>query len=148
MARTPVRPVRRRIDFFRTRFLPDLRSRLELLRLEARENPAGAITGLVFDDLNANAVFDPPSAAPTASGVGTYPRAGDTGIAGVTVVAYGPNGAAVAQTTTAADGTYTLDTGATTGPYRIQFLNIPPGAVTGPVGSPTAGGGVSGPTVQ
>src|SRR5687768_5166095 len=123
MARPPVGQVRRRrIDIFRPRFVPDLRTRLELLHLEARENPAGSITGLVFNDVNANALFDPTAAAPTASGVGTYQTPGDTGIAGVTVVAFNPSGTQVATTTTAANGTYTLDTGATTGPYRIQFL--------------------------
>jgi hypothetical protein len=149
MTRSPAEQVRsRRINIFRPRFVPDLRTRLELLLLEARENPAGTITGLVFDDINANARFDPPTTAPTASGVGTYPVGGDTGIAGVTVLAFNSAGTQVAQATTAADGTYTLDTGTTTGPYRIQFVNIPPGAVAGPVSNPTAGAGVTGPTVQ
>src|SRR5258707_408723 len=133
MARSPVGQVRsRRFNAFRTRFAPDLRARLELLHLEQRENPAGTITGLVFNDVNV--LYDPSTPAPTAAGQAGLPNnpyapPGDTPIAGVTVVAFDPNGTQVGTATTGANGLYTLDTGSTTGPYRIQFLNIPPGAV-------------------
>jgi hypothetical protein len=50
----------------------------------------------------------------------------DAGLSGVTVSAYDAGGVLRGSTTTAADGTYTL-AAAGTGPYRIEFTNLPAG---------------------
>ena len=78
----------------------------------AQGAPASTITGTVFQDYNANGVKD------------TSP-ANDAGVAGVTVTAYAVvTGVTqqVGQTTSGANGTYTLTTSdAGSGPYRIEF---------------------------
>ncbi|CAN5605541.1 hypothetical protein BH10CHL1_BH10CHL1_03290 [soil metagenome] len=72
------------------------------------------IAGTVFRDFNSDGLI-------TANGTVT-----DTGVSGVTVTAYDKNGTAVGSATSAADGTYTINsTGA--GPYRVEFSNLPSG---------------------
>jgi protocatechuate 3,4-dioxygenase beta subunit len=99
--------------------------------LEDRSTPA--VTGLVFQDFNANGSFDTAGAVAN-SGVGSTPTAVDIGVAGVTVTAYDAANAVVGTTTTAANGTYTLDTGAA-GPLRVEFTGLPAGVFFGPSGT-------------
>ncbi len=81
---------------------------------------AGTISGRVFQDYSGNGLYD------TSGGTAAAPLAVDTGVAGILVSAFDSTGAARGTTSTIADGTYSL--GATgTGPYRIEFSNIPSG---------------------
>lgn len=93
---------------------------------------AGTITGTVFQDFNQNGVRDVGATIPN-SGAGTTGVAVDQGVGGVTVTAYDASGAVVGAATTAADGTYTVNA-AGTGPYRIEFANLPAGYYPGPQG--------------
>ncbi|MFM7068811.1 MAG: SdrD B-like domain-containing protein, partial [Actinomycetes bacterium] len=71
------------------------------------------VTGIVFQDFNMNGVRD----TTVRIGVAT-----DVGVAGVTVRAFGSDGALVAQTVTSATGAYSLDvTSAGTALVRIEF---------------------------
>ena len=72
------------------------------------------ITGTVFRDLPVNG---------TTLGVYGEKHADEQGVAGVTVSAYAADGTQAAMATTAADGTYTLTTGA--GDYRVEFSAWP-----------------------
>jgi hypothetical protein len=94
---------------------------------------AGVITGTVFQDYNANGARDTTTTIPN-SGFGTTGAAVDRGVGGITVTAYDAGGAVVGAATTAADGTYTLNA-AGTGPYRIEFTNLPAGYHPGPRGA-------------
>lgn len=88
---------------------------------------AGTITGVVFQDYNANGVRDL-SVPNTSAGI-----AADRGIAGIIVTAY--RGAGVAGTaTTDAHGAYTL-TATGDAPYRVEFSNLPAGFKSGPAGA-------------
>jgi protocatechuate 3,4-dioxygenase beta subunit len=80
---------------------------------------AGAITGNVFRDFNLNGIDD---------GVN------EIGVAGVSIRAY--DAANVLQGTAISDtnGNYTLNTSGT-GPYRIEFSNLPTGYFSGPQGA-------------
>jgi hypothetical protein len=76
----------------------------------------GTLSGRVFLDYNANGVYD------TAAGLNSI----DTGIAAVTVTAYDSAGAARGSAVTNSSGNYSISaTG--TGPYRLEFTNIPAG---------------------
>ena len=87
---------------------------------------SGTITGTVFRDYNANGVRDTGGTAPN--------FAIDAGVQSVTVTAYDAAGVSRGTATTAANGTYSLSaTG--TGPYRIEFTNLPSGYLTGPHGT-------------
>ena len=101
---------------------------------------AGTITGRVFQDYNANGLFDNTG--------GT--TAVDRGLAGVTVTAYDSAGANQGSATTATDGTYSLDaTG--TGPYRLEFTNLPTGYFPSARSTDSVNGGTAtnaGSTVQ
>jgi hypothetical protein len=77
---------------------------------------AGSITGRVFQDYNSNGAYD------TASGVNSI----DRGAANVTVTAYDSTGVSRGTTTTNASGNYTL-TATGTGPYRLEFTDLPSG---------------------
>lgn len=80
---------------------------------------AGVIQGTVYIDFNMNGARNTTGIAPD--------LAVDDGVGPVTVTAYAGNGAS-ATTTTAADGTYSLDTSSLpAGPYRIEFTNLPAG---------------------
>lgn len=87
------------------------------------------IGGTVFRDWNGNGQQD----------AATSVRIPELGIGGVTVTAYDTAGAAVGSTTTASDGSYSLNTtDSGSGPYRVEFTNLPAGTAFGPAG-PTSG---------
>ena len=81
---------------------------------------AGTISGRVFQDYNGNGTFDTVGSA-------TLPAI-DAGIGGVTVTAYDSSGVAQGTVITSAVaatlGQYSLPTTGT-GPYRIEFTNLP-----------------------
>jgi hypothetical protein len=106
--------------------------RLELTVLEDRCLPSGVVTGLVFQDFNANGVRDTTATIPN-GGSGSIGVAVDRGIGGVRVTGYDPAGKVRGSTVSAADGTYTLDL-AGTGPYRVEFSRLPAGFFAGPQG--------------
>ncbi len=86
---------------------------------------AATITGRVFQDFNGNGTYDTTSTINN-DGFGTIGVAIDRGVSGVTVSAYDSAGAARGSTTTDASGNFSLSaTG--TGPYRIEFTNLPSG---------------------
>ncbi|QMW01114.1 Cna B-type domain-containing protein [Spirosoma foliorum] len=89
------------------------------------------ITGTVYRDFNSDGVY----ASIPASGTYSY---GEPGVGGVTITAYNAAGAAIATTTSstvaASLGTYTLTVG-NTGPYRVEFVNLPTGYFDGPRGT-------------
>jgi uncharacterized repeat protein (TIGR01451 family) len=94
-------------------------------RLSAGPALAAAINGTVFRDWNGNGKQDP----------ATTVRIPEVGIGGVTVTAYNAAGANVGSATTAADGTYSLNTNDVgNGPYRVEFTNLPAGVSFGPAG--------------
>lgn len=94
---------------------------------------AGTITGTVFQDFNANGARDTAATIPN-NGSGTAPVAVDRGVGGVVVTAYDSAGLAVGSTASLADGTYSLSASGT-GPYRIEFTNLPAGYQPGPRGA-------------
>jgi hypothetical protein len=93
-----------------------------ILKTSASATSTINVYGRVFQDYNGNGIFDTGTAAAPAV---------DEGVAGVTVTAYDPNNVARGTTTTiggssSVKGTYNLSiTG--TGPYRIEFTNLPAG---------------------
>lgn len=105
---------------------------------------AGTISGRVFQDFNANGVYD------TSGGTAANPTATDVGIQNVTVTAYDSSGAARGTTTSGTGGIYNLSaTG--TGPYRIEFTNLPAGFAPSARNTDSVGAGTatnSGSTVQ
>lgn len=97
---------------------------------------AGTITGTVYNDFNGNGTLDSGATAPNEGGSGitdTIGLASDLGVPGVVVTAYDGGGNVVGTATTAANGTYTLIAGGT-GPYRIEFTNLPSGFQPAPHG--------------
>jgi hypothetical protein len=90
---------------------------------------SGAISGKVFQDYNSNGTFDTTSTINNVSGTGTVGTAIDIGVQNVEVRAYdsaGNNVTTGGVVTTDSSGNYSLSaTG--TGPYRIEFTNIPAG---------------------
>lgn len=109
------------------------------------------ISGRVFQDYDGDGTFDTTQTI-TNNGSGTIAVAVDTGVQGVTVTAYDTLGAVQPAATTAADGTYTITTLAgSTGPYRIEFTNLPSGYYPGARSTDSVNGGTatnSGTTVQ
>ncbi len=98
----------------------------------ATAHAAGTITGVVFQDYNGNGRRDLANTASNAGG-GTVALANDRGIAGVTITAYNADGAIVGSTASVNDGSYSLPvTGS--GPYRVEFTNLPTNFQPGPVG--------------
>lgn len=79
---------------------------------------AGTISGTVYRDFNLNGARD----------------AGEVGVAGVTVTAFDGGGASQGTATSGADGTYALAANGT-GPYRVEFTNIPAPFKPGPHGT-------------
>ncbi len=103
-------------------------SRFDLFTGRAAFSPrvAGTITGTVFQDYNANGTRDASATLPNAGGEGSLALPTDRGVSGVTVTAYDSAGATVGTTTSDAAGAYSLAaTG--TGPYRVEFTNLPAG---------------------
>ncbi|MBE7517041.1 MAG: hypothetical protein HS105_10590 [Chloracidobacterium sp.] len=79
---------------------------------------AATVSGRVFLDFNMNGEYD------TSGGTAAQPTSVDIGVQGVTVTAYDPAGTSRGTATSAANGTYSIAvTG--TGPYRIEFTNLP-----------------------
>ena len=89
--------------------------------ITAAATAPGTIMGAAFIDYNDNGVRD--------SGLVAPDLAVDGGVADVIVTAYDRDGNAAGTTTTDASGAYTLSTTASglSGPYRIQFTNVPAG---------------------
>ncbi len=84
---------------------------------------AGTVTGVVFRDYNENGVQD----------------AGEPGVGGVTVTAYGAAGTALATTSsTAPNGTYSISWGGADTRVRIEFSDLPGTAEAGAFGSASA----------
>lgn len=106
------------------------KSILQLNALEDRSVPA--VTGIVFQDYNANGSFDT-SGSIANNGTGTTPTAVDHGIAGVTVTAYDSTNAIVGTAVSGANGAYTL-TPSKSGALRIEFTGLPTGVFFGPSG--------------
>lgn len=107
----------------------------------------GSVSGVVFRDFNGNGVLDS----------GNAPRSGvanDTGLAGVTVVAYDASNALVGSAVeSGSDGSYAIDTSSVDDgtPLRIEFSSWPtPYAPSGTrdVSSASAGQSVNGTSVQ
>ena len=97
--------------------LPQLFSDLQPLLGEVKTaQAAGTITGKVFHDFNNNGVNDGPS----------QETVSEVGVANVTVSAYDSAGVLQGTATTDANGDYSL-VAAGTGPYRIEFTDLPPG---------------------
>jgi len=107
------------------------------------------MTGRVFQDFNENGTYDT-TLTLTNNGSGTVAAPVDRGMSGVTVTAYDPAGVSRGTATTISDGTYTLAaTG--TGPYRIEFTNLPAGYFASARSTDSVLGGAaadSGSTVQ
>jgi hypothetical protein len=95
---------------------------------------AGAISGIVFLDHNADGVMN-------IAASDTSPQI-DQPIAAVTVTAYDALGASAGAATSGADGAYALSASGD-GPYRIEFSSLPAGLVFDrrAVPSNAAGGG-------
>lgn len=109
------------------------------------------ISGRVFQDYDGDGTFDTTQTI-TNGGGGTIGVAVDRGIQNVTVTAYDVNGAIQPAATTSAAGTYTITTlAASTGPYRIEFTNLPAGYYPGARSTDSVSGGTttnSGTTTQ
>ncbi len=106
-------------------------------RLAPTSAVAGAISGVVYRDQNANGLQDPAQVGPPA-------RVAETGVANVTVTAYNAAGASVGTATSSSvNGSYTINTSdAGSGPYRVEFTGLPTSLLSGPAGTQ------SGTTVQ
>jgi hypothetical protein len=103
----------------------------------ATGSAAGTISGVVFNDFNANGFRDLTSTIPNAGG-GTIPVAVDSGVAGTQVAGYDNDGDLVGTATTTLDGTYSLTVSAATSTnIRLEFT-LPSGYESGPVGSHSA----------
>ena len=105
---------------------------------------AATITGRVFQDFNGNGTYD------TSGGTADQPSAVDVGIPNISVFAYSPAGSLAGSALTAANGTYSVAAGGT-GPYRVEFSNIPTGFYPSARSTDSVGGGSatnSGSTVQ
>ncbi len=114
---------------------------------------SGTISGKVFQDYNSNGTFDTTSTINNSSGTGTIGTAIDIGVQSVEVRAYdsaGNNVTTGGAVTTDSSGNYSLSaTG--TGPYRIEFTNIPAGYSPSARSTDSVQGGTasnSGTTVQ
>ncbi|WP_168218790.1 SdrD B-like domain-containing protein [Limnoglobus roseus] len=100
------------------------------------------VSGFVFQDYNANGVFDTTTQLTNLGGtnpgnagqIGTISTAVDVGVAGVTVTVYNAAGAQVAQTTTAAGGAWSTNATTAGQQYRVEFTGLPAGYVAGPHG--------------
>ncbi|GEM_PF-1199428 len=111
---------------------------------------SGTITGRVFQDYDGDGTYDTTQTIANSSGVGTISVAVDVGISGVTVTVYDSAGVQRGTTNTVAGGTYSLAaTG--TGPYRVEFTNLPAGFSPSARSTDSVSGGTatdSGSTVQ
>ncbi|QQS32239.1 MAG: carboxypeptidase regulatory-like domain-containing protein [Acidobacteriota bacterium] len=115
---------------------------------------AGTISGRVFQDFNGNGVYNT-STTITNDGFGNIPVAIDRGVANVQVRAFNASGANVTSggvVNTDAAGLFTLTTtDAGSGPYRVEFTNLPAGFKPSSRSTDSVNGGTatnSGSTVQ
>ena len=92
---------------------------------QGRVGASGTITGVVFEDFNGSGTRDTITTIPN-SGAGTTVTAVDRGIAGVAVAVYDSAGTLRGTTATGALGIYSLNA-VGTGPYRVEFTNLPAG---------------------
>lgn len=90
---------------------------------------SGVISGTVYVDYNMNGVNNSSGAAPN--------YAVDSGIGGVTVSAYDAAGVLRGTAVSGSTGAYVLNASGT-GPYRIEFTNIPAGYYPSEVGANNA----------
>ena len=110
---------------------------------------AGTVSGRVFQDFNGNGNYDTTLTVPN-SGFGTTAAAIDRGVANVTVTVYDSSNAPRGTMPTAPDGTYSIATSGT-GPYRVEFTNLPAGFYPSARNTDSIDGGTatnSGSTVQ
>ena len=107
--------------------------KLAVSQLEDRTVPAGLISGSVFEDFNANGVFDSAPASLPNVGAGQYGVATDAGWTGpaVTVKAFDAANALVGTGTSGTNGAYSFSVSGV-GPYRVEFSNLPTGVFFGP----------------
>lgn len=95
-----------------------------------KSQASGVISGTVYIDYNMNGVRNTSGTAPN--------LAVDNGVSGVTVTVYAPNGTSK-STTTGTNGAYSIDTSAApalpSGPYRVEFTNLPTGYYPSAVGT-------------
>lgn len=115
---------------------------------------AGTISGRVFQDYNGNGTYNTSSAI-TNDGFGTSPVAIDREVQSVEVRAYSAAGVNVTPggvVTTDASGQFSLTTtDAGTGPYRLEFTNLPAGHLPSARSTDSVSGGTTtdaGSTVQ
>ena len=102
------------------------------------QDATGTITGLVFWDKNMNGLYDTVPDGQIAS---------DSGYEGVEVRAFDSTGAEIDDTTSGADGTYTLDVAtAATADVRIEFTT--PTGYQPTVVNPAGGTNASGTSIQ
>jgi hypothetical protein len=81
---------------------------------------AGTIAGRVFHDFNGDGSYS------TSGGTSAVPVAVDAGVANVTVSAYDASGVLRGTALTNASGIYSV-VASGTGPYRVEFTNLPTG---------------------
>ncbi len=112
-----------------------------LLTTEWRPRASGTIAGVVFEDFNGNGTRDTTSTV-ASSGAGTTRLAVDRGLAGITVSVFDSAGAPQGTTTTGATGAYSLSA-AGTGPYRVEFTNLPAGYRPSAVAAGATGNGTT-----
>lgn len=93
----------------------------------------GTLSGTVFQDYNYNGKRDTATMLNN-GGSGQISAAVDRGIAGITVTAYDASNAVAGTATSGADGSYTLNASGS-GPYRVEFTNLPAGFFPGPAGA-------------
>ncbi|MBK8465355.1 MAG: hypothetical protein IPL32_05945 [Chloracidobacterium sp.] len=115
---------------------------------------AGNISGKVFQDFNGNGTFDTTSTVAN-DGFGTIGLAIDRGVANVEVRSYNASGTNVTTggvVITDASGNYTITTNDVgSGPYRVEFTNLPAGYLASVRSADSVSGGSatnSGSTVQ
>jgi hypothetical protein len=100
---------------------------------------SGSISGSVYIDYNANGIKDTTSTVAN-NGAGSVRVAVDGGAGGVEVRAFDSTGANVTTTgfvTTLANGNFSLSASGT-GPYRIEFSNLPAGYSPSAIGANNA----------
>ncbi|HEY8563813.1 MAG TPA: SdrD B-like domain-containing protein [Pyrinomonadaceae bacterium] len=104
-----------------------------LLLMSFAVKAGGTISGAVYFDFNMNGVRNTNAVTPN--------YAVDGAAGGVTVTVYAPDGTSK-TTTTAVNGTYSINTAAApalpAGPYRVEFTNLPAGAFPSAVGTNNA----------
>ena len=86
----------------------------------------GTYTGIVYNDVNTNGTRE-------ANGVSPNLQYED-GLGAITVTFYNSAGSVAGTTTTLSDGTFSL-TPTASGPYRVEYTNLPAGYVTSSAGS-------------